>query len=34
LAEEEMAAASEFDVRLINEKVDGLIAELVSLATA
>ncbi len=34
LAEEEMAAASEFDTVLINESVEGLIAELVSLATA
>ena len=33
LAEEEMAAASEFDAILINDKVEGLIAELVSLAT-
>ena len=33
LAEEEMAAASEFDAVLVNDKVDGLIAELVSLAT-
>ena len=34
LAEEEMAAAGEFDAILINEEVEGLIAELVSLATA
>ena len=34
LAEEEMAAAGEFDAVLVNEKVDGLIAELVSLITA
>ena len=34
LAEEEMAAAGEFDAILINEKVDELIAKLVSLATA
>ena len=33
LAEEEMAAASEFDAVLVNDKVEGLIAELVSLAT-
>jgi len=33
LAEEEMAAASEFDAVLVNDKVDSLIAELVSLAT-
>jgi len=34
LAEQEMAAASEFDTILVNESVEGLIAELVSLATA
>ena len=34
LAEEEMAAAGEFDAILINEQVEGLIAKLVSLATA
>ncbi len=34
LAEEEMAAASEFDAILVNESVEGLIAQLVSLATA
>ncbi len=34
LAEQEMAAAPEFDAILVNEKVDALIAELVSLATA
>jgi guanylate kinase len=34
LAEEEMAAAGEFDAILINEEVEDLIAELVSLATA
>jgi guanylate kinase len=34
LAEQEMAAAAEFDAVLVNEKVDLLIAELVSLATA
>lgn len=34
LAEEEMAAAGEFDAILINERVDELIAKLVSLATA
>ena len=34
LAEEEMAAAGEFDTVLINESVEGLIAQLVSLATA
>lgn len=33
LAEEEMAAASEFDAVLVNDKVEGLIAELVSFAT-
>ncbi len=34
LAEEEMAASGEFDAILVNESVEGLIAELVSLATA
>jgi guanylate kinase len=34
LAEQEMAAAGEFDVILVNESVEGLIAQLVSLATA
>lgn len=34
LAEEEMAASGEFDAILVNENVEGLIAELVSLATA
>ncbi len=34
LAEEEMAAAGEFDAVLVNENVEGLIAQLVSLATA
>ena len=34
LAEQEMAAAGEFDAVLINEKVNELIAKLVSLATA
>ena len=34
LAEQEMAAADEFDAILVNEEVGGLIAELVSLATA
>ncbi len=34
LAQEEMAAASEFDAVLVNESVEGLIAQLVSLATA
>ncbi|MEI6220235.1 MAG: guanylate kinase [Actinomycetes bacterium] len=34
LAEQEMAAASEFDAILVNEHVEGLIEQLVSLATA
>ena len=34
LAEEEMAAAGEFDAVLVNDQVDGLIDQLVSLATA
>lgn len=34
LAEEEMAAAGEFDAVLVNESVESLIRELVSLATA
>jgi len=34
LAEEEMAAAGEFDAILVNESVEGLITQLVSLATA
>lgn len=34
LAEQEMAASGEFDVILVNEEVEVLIAELVSLATA
>jgi len=34
LAEEEMAAAGEFDTILVNDEVEGLIAQLVSLATA
>ncbi len=34
LAEQEMAAAAEFDAILVNEKVELLISELVSLATA
>jgi len=34
LAEQEMAAASEFDAILVNDDVEGLIEQLVSLATA
>jgi len=34
LAEQEMAAASEFDAILVNDHVEGLIEQLVSLATA
>jgi len=34
LAEQEMAASDEFDVVLVNDQVDALIAQLVSLATA
>jgi guanylate kinase len=34
LAEEEMAAAGEFDAVLVNDEVEGLIDQLVSLATA
>ena len=34
LAEEEMAASEEFDHVLVNDRVEALIAQLVSLATA
>ena len=34
LAEQEMAAAGDFDETLINEDVEALVAQLVSLATA
>ena len=34
LAEQEMAAAGEFDAVLVNENVEELVAQLVSLATA
>ena len=34
LAREEMAAASEFDLTIVNEQVEGVVAQMVSLATA
>lgn len=34
LAREEMAAASEFDITLVNEQVEAVVAQMVSLATA
>ena len=34
LAREEMASASEFDFTIVNEQVEGVVSQMVSLATA
>ena len=34
LAREEMAAAGEFDTTIVNEQVEGVVSQMVSLATA